>query len=142
MIKGCKLGKRDLAVMEDLLGCKHDEEKIRVKHDLSWEKFRDMVSNPAFRAEVDRRVEWLKLESEILVARCQSTAATKLAKDTKSMKGKQAWKAYLEIIRLCAGVGRKADACHESEKVGQPVLEPQTARKVLRVLAKKKGKKG
>lgn len=144
MIKGGWLGKRGLAVLEDFLNCEVDEEKIRVKHRISRRKFRELVSSRFFQAEVDRRVEWLKRRSEILVARCQWTAATKLAEAMKSLAGEKAWKGCLDIIRLSGGGVRKIEASGKVERADQPqtVLEPQTASKILSVLAKEKGKKG
>jgi hypothetical protein len=138
-----KLSGKQFAVIEEMFAGELDEQAILQKHGVSRRVFNRWLSNDAFLAELGRRVEWLNLQSELVIARYKALAAAKLVHLTESEKEETARKACLDIISLPRAAGNRptpANKRQESGKLELPELSPQTCSRLLAVLAEEKGR--
>ncbi|MHC4619777.1 MAG: hypothetical protein ACYTEQ_18680 [Planctomycetota bacterium] len=145
MGKQKRLSKRQWAVINDMFAGGLDEEAILEKHAVSRRVFNRWLGEEAFRVELRRRVEWLNLQSELVIARYKALAAAKLVHLTESEKGETARKACLDII----GVGRRSDkqgkqagGKAQGGGKGHQELPPETCSRLLAVLAEDKKERG
>ena len=137
------LSKRQLAVIDDLLAGEFDERAILEKHEVSKRAFNRWLGESVFMAELDRRVEWLNRQSELIIARYKSLAAAKLVQLTESEKEETARKACLDIISVPKSSAQRASQSLDESQATSPQqyqqLSPETASRLLAVLAEKNG---
>ena len=73
-----RLNKRQLAVVDDLFAGKMTEQEILEKHNLSISVFRKWLASDNFIAELGRRTEAARRQSEMIIARFAPAAAAEL----------------------------------------------------------------
>ena len=136
------LNKRQLAVVDDLFAGKMDEAEILEKHNLSISVFRKWLGSDNFIAELGRRTEAARRQSEMIIARFAPAAAAELVALTECEKEDVRRKACLDIITaagsnpVSAGVAESGSAADNIEKTTAPAwLSPQLAGKLLAVMA-------
>jgi hypothetical protein len=139
-----QLRKRQRAVIEELVSGEMDEQAVLRKHKVRRRTFDGWVVDPVFSGELERRVSWLKRQSELILARCKSVAAARLAELTGSEKEETARRACMDIIGRDDAKEVKSNQGGEKEEGEQDVcgsLRPETASRLLAVLAEE-GKEG
>lgn len=132
--------KRQLAVIEDMFAAELDEQAILEKHRVSQRTFNRWLGEDAFMAELNRRLEWLNLQSELIIVRYKSLAAAKLVQLTDSKNPETARKACLDIINLQNYSDSLPKQPDDEPKVSQPELSPETCSHLLAVLAEENKK--
>ena len=134
-----RLNKRQLAVVDDLFDGKMDEAEILEKHDLRTSAYRKWLANDNFIAELTRRTEAARRQSEMIIARFAPAAAAELVALTECEKEETRRKACLDVITAAGGNLHSAGAgCAEDniEKTAAPLnLTPKLAGKILAVMA-------
>jgi len=139
-----KLNRKQLAVIDELVGGELDEQQILNKYNLSRSIYNKWQSNEQFLAELDRRIDWLGRQSAALIARYASVAAAKLIGLTESDNAETARKACLDILNLpktTAGKGDGRGTIDEGREssienqVPNTAISPETASRLLAVLA-------
>jgi hypothetical protein len=143
MTKRKRLGKKQLAVMDDLFAGELDEQAVMEKHKVKRRVLNRWLAEDAFAAEIDRRMGWLNLQSELIIARYKALAAAKLVQLTESEKEETARKACLDIISLPKLTAKSSQQSTDEaqDSGGQPEyqeLSPETASRLLAVLAEEK----
>jgi hypothetical protein len=145
MVKSNLSKKQLAAVIGELVAGKLDEQAIADKHQVSRRTFYRWLSDEAFIAELDRRIEWLNRRGELMLARKRSEAVSNLAKLTKNETAETARKACLDIINFSPQQQPNKD---QSPQLTQPsdqhqtlTLAPQTATKLLATLAEEEAEK-
>lgn len=141
MAKQKALRKRQLAVISDLFAGELSEEQILDKHGLSRKVYNKWMADEAFRAEFAKRIEMLKLQGGLIIARYASLAAAKLVNLTESKSEETARKACLDIISLpnkCKAVKavKKKEVADEAESE----ISQEAASKILAILADEENK--
>ena len=134
--------KRQLAVIDDLFDGKMDEQEILEKHNLSISVFRKWLSSDNFIAELGRRTEAARRQSEMIIARFAPAAAAELVALTECEKEDVRRKACLDIITAAGSNPASAIAAESGPAVGNiekttaPAwLSPQLASRLLAVMA-------
>lgn len=141
MAKRRQLSKRQLAVIDDMFAGELDEQAILKKHGVSRRAFNRWLREDVFMAELNRRLQWLNLQSELLIARYKTLAAAKLVQLTDSESQETARKACLDIISLPQEEAKKRQMQSESGQAGEQEsqqLSDETASKLLAALAEEK----
>ncbi|MBN2313495.1 MAG: hypothetical protein JXM79_06165 [Sedimentisphaerales bacterium] len=158
MRKAKRLNIRQLAFIGDLFGGKLSEEEALKKHCVSRRLYNKWLTIPAFAEEFDRRIAGLYRQNALLIARNASEAMEELMKlikgkeestegktegsEKKPEKGETVRKACLDIIKMHLSprqTGRpKAPDKKAAPPPEMPRLSPQTAGKLLAVLAEEK----
>ncbi|MFA5423863.1 MAG: hypothetical protein WC374_08405 [Phycisphaerae bacterium] len=138
-MKKSALTKKQMSVIDEMFAGELDISAILEKHKISPRLYDKWLADDGFKAEFTRRIEWLNLQSQALIARYASFAAAKLVALTDSEKEEVRRKACLDIISLPRLDERKSapqnsDAADDSE----PYLHPQIASRLLEALAKEK----
>lgn len=134
------LSAKQLAVIEDLFESKKEQE-ILENHNISRKLYDKWLADEAFNRQLDRRVEWENRRSELILARKARDAVSNLVKLTESDKGETARKACLDIITMRANRSAGAPAMPGDNPMPAPEspnLSPETAGKLLAVLAEEK----
>jgi len=131
--KAKRLSARQLAVIDELFAGEDSEKDVLAKCKVSRKLYGRWLTDETFAAELDRRMAEAYRRSALLIARHAPTAADRLLGLTKCGKEETARKACLDIISP-PGAGQTADAC-ETSPAGPPKLTPETAGKLLAVLA-------
>ena len=136
------LTKRQLSVIEDLIGGGMDEPELLKKHGLSRRLFRHWMSSEEFTAEVSFRMDSACRQSSFLLARYAPVAAAKLVELTESDKGETVRKACLDIMSSCGDLPQSlhaqsgGDADEPAEKGVLPAISTNKASEMLKILAK------
>lgn len=130
-----KLNKKQLSVIDDLFASQADEPAIFNKHKVSRHTFNKWLVDENFKAEFIRRIEWLNLQSQALIARYASLAAAKLVGLTESENQETRRKACLDIISLPKQNTIKPATNSTQENSPYQRLNPQTAGKIMEILA-------
>jgi len=137
-----RLNKRQLAVVDDLFAGKMTEQEILEKHNLSISVFRKWLASDNFIAELGRRTEAARRQSEMIIARFAPAAAAELVALTECEKEDVRRKACLDIITAAGSnpasaiAAESAPAADNIEKTTAPAwLSPQLASKILAVMA-------
>jgi len=154
MTKAKRLSVRQLAFLGDLFGGKLDEEQTLKKHRVSHRLYNKWLTDPAFAEQFDRRIAGVYRQSELLIAHSATEALEelmKLIREEKTVKGKKeqkgetARKACLDVIKMHLSprqAGRPKiptkKATPSPEPPELPQLSPETASKLLAVLAEEK----
>jgi len=124
-------------VIEELLSGEPDTRQILDRYKVSTKTFHKWLRDEVFIAELDRRIDWLRRQSELLLARYKSLAAAKLVQLTESESGETARKACLDIISFPAGTHEQSETSAEPQQ--QEQLSDETAGRILAALAGTKG---
>ena len=137
MDKRKKLNRRQFAVIEDMFSGELDEQAVLDKHKVSKSLYNKWLCDDGFAEQFERRIAASYRQSAALIARYATLAAAKLVQLTESTSPETARKACLDIISMqgkATDTGLKtADNEHPAPV---PALSPETASKILEVLAK------
>ncbi len=134
------LGKRQLAVIDDLFAGEITEAQVLQKHRLSAGVFRKWLGDEDFAAELAFRIESARRQSRMIIARFAPTAAAKLVELTDCKKEETRRKACLDVILVAAGTSR-SDNDSTADEADQPLpegLSPDLAGRLLAALAEEK----
>ena len=149
-----RLTVRQLAFLGNLFGGKLSEQEALKKHNVSRRLYNKWLTEPAFAEEFDRRIAGLYRQNALLIAHNASEATEELMKlvkgqeentagsTKKAEKGETTRKACLDIIKMhlsprLAGRPKSLDK-KATPPPEPPKLSPQTASKLLAVLAEEK----
>jgi hypothetical protein len=139
MSKQKQLSKRQLTVIDELLAGELDEQAVLEKHRVSRKTFNKWLAEDAFAGEIDRRLQWLNRQSELIIARYKTLAAAKLVQLTESEKEETARKACLDIISMPKLTAPRAtqptDETETADKQHYEELSPETCNRLLAALA-------
>ncbi|HUT45858.1 MAG TPA: hypothetical protein VMX36_06200 [Sedimentisphaerales bacterium] len=138
MSKDKPLSAKQFAVIEDLFEGKLKEREILKKHSISRKLYEKWLADESFNDQLDRRAEWENRRGEFLLARSAREAVSNLVKMTESEKGETARKACLDIIKISfnrSAGGSETQADNPASSPESPKLTPETAGKLLAVLA-------
>ncbi|MHC4499103.1 MAG: hypothetical protein ACYS21_08350 [Planctomycetota bacterium] len=134
-----QLTKRQLAVIEDMFAGDADEQAVLDKHKVSRNLLSRWLAEDILAEELDRRLQWLNLQSELIIARYKSLAAARLVRLTESEKEETARRACLDIICLPKLADRRSVQTNDTPQTGsqqrEQILSPQTCSRLLAVLA-------
>ena len=145
---------RQLAFLGDLFGGKLSEQEVLKKHRVSRRLYNKWLTEPAFAEQFDQRIAGVHRQSALLIAHNASQALEELMKLIKAEegekeqkqktreKGETTRKACLDIIKMYLSP-HLADRPKAPSKKGPPPpeppqLSPETASKLLAVLAEQK----
>jgi len=131
-----RLSVRQLAVIDELFGSETSEQDILVKCKVSRKLYGRWLTDETFATELDRRMAEAYKRSALLIARHAPKAADKLLELTKCKKEETARKACLDIISPPGS--NPANSTAETFPTDSPKLSPETAGKLLAVLAEAK----
>jgi hypothetical protein len=139
MGKQKKLSRKQSAVLDDMLAGELDERDILEKHRVSQTAFNRWLGEDAFTAELNRRLQWLNLQSELIITRYKTLAAARLVHLTESEKPETARKACLDIINLPNRSDNPLKQPSNEPTASQPPeyneLSPETCSRLLAALA-------
>lgn len=143
MKKPDKLTKRQLAVLDELFIGELDEQQVLDKYKVGRGVYYRWLADDDFAEQFDRRVAASYRQSSAVAARYATLAAARLVNLTESENQETARKACLDIISMrgkATDTGLKtADNEHPAPA---PSLTPETASKILEVLAQEKTNMG
>jgi hypothetical protein len=142
MSKEKPLSAKQLAVIEDLFEGKKDQEILK-KHKLSRKLYEKWLADESFNRRLDRRAEWEYRKSAFRLARSARDAVSNLMKLTESEQGETARKACIDIITISANRSAGTNATpgeNPTPPLESPPLSPETAGKLLAVLAEQQQK--
>jgi len=142
-----KLSKKQLAVLDELFNGELDEQAVLDKYNVSRNQYYKWLTDKNFTEQFDRRIAASYQQSAALIARYATLAAAKLVQLTESENQETARKACLDIISRQQDTQRQtSNACPErsrrerqatSDEPATGGLSPETASKILEVLAQK-----
>ncbi|MHC4477835.1 MAG: hypothetical protein ACYTEL_19505 [Planctomycetota bacterium] len=119
-------------LIDDLLAARRTEKTILKKHNLDQEALCRLLDDPVFTAELHRRMHWLNLKADFIMAKHRTTAANKLVKLTSDKKPETARKASVAIFRFTPKIPPRQQTKTEHT---DSTLSPQIASKILAALA-------
>jgi hypothetical protein len=145
MAKRKQLSKRQLAVIEDLFSGELDERVVLEKHEISRGLFSRWLADESFAEEYERRIAWLYRQNAATLAQYAPMAASKLLDLTDCKKEDVARRACVDIITM-GSPNDKNPLMNQGAKylegassaTDQSPISPQTAGKLLAVLAEEK----
>jgi len=141
MTRTKRLNKKQLAAIDDLFSGQFDEQAVLEKHKISRNVYNKWLGDEIFTDEFNRRIAWLNLQSEALIARYASLAAAKLVQLTESESQETARKACLDIISLPREEVNRGRQPEASEGAKMPAGEQLSAEVASRLLAALAGQK-
>jgi hypothetical protein len=131
-----KITKRQRDVLDDLFAGVSDEQDILEKHKVNKRLYDKWLAEGNFAAEFERRLNAARRQSDLIIARCATVAASKLVHLTESKNPETARKACLDIITLLRPDSAKPDADSSPENADAPAeLPPELAGRLLAALA-------
>ncbi len=133
-----KLTKKQMSVLDDLFNSELDEQQVLDKYNVSGSLFNRWLDDDDFAEQFDRRIAAAYRQSSAFVARYATVAAAKLVQLTDSSNPETARKACLDIISMRGKTADTEQKTAENERPEQVSLTPETATKILEVLAKEK----
>jgi hypothetical protein len=137
-----KLSRKQSAVLDDMLAGELDEQDILQKHNVRQKAFNRWLGGDAFMAELNRRLQWLNLQSELVITRYKTLAAARLVHLTESENQETARKACLDIINLPNRSDNPLKQPSNEQQTSRPLeydeLSPETCSRLLAVLAEEK----
>jgi len=142
MSKARQLSARQLAVIEDLFNGEIGEQAVLDKYKVSRKLYDKWLASETFVEQFDRRIADAYRQSAALIARYAPLAASKLVQLTDCEKEETARKACLDIISLPSLAAKKTEQPTEPQNAPNKQaqqLPPQTASRLLAVLAKERG---
>jgi hypothetical protein len=136
---GKNLTKKQRAVIDDLFAGVADEKQILEKHKVSRRVFDKWLADENFKEEFERRQDYARRQSELIIVRYATFAAAKLVQLTESANQETARKACLDIINLLRPNSEPKPA--EQDPAEQlPDLPPELASRLLTALAGAQGR--
>jgi hypothetical protein len=136
------LTKKQLSVIDEIfIGESQyiDIEAILQKHRVSTAQYNRWLADENFRENFTRRIEWLNLQSQALIAKYASLAAAKLITLTDSEKEEVRRKACLDIISLPrTNAQKQGNVTQNDDNYADQKLNPETASRLLEALAQEK----
>jgi len=141
MKKQKKLTKKQLAVLDDLFSSELDEQAVLAKFNVSKNLYYKWLADECFAEQFDRLIAAVYRQSAVLLARYATLAAAKLVQLTDSENQETARKACLDIIAydgLQARERPKNLTPDPRPPTPDSTLSPETASKILEVLAQEK----
>jgi len=132
------LTKKQLSVIDEMFAGDMDTEAVLAKYNVTRRLYNKWLGDENFRAEFTRRIDWLNLQSQVMIARYASLAAAKLVSLTDSENQETRRKACLDIISLPRLTAQKQSVSPDSDIEPAEVLHPDTASKLLEALAQQK----
>jgi 3-deoxy-D-manno-octulosonic-acid transferase len=136
------LSKKQLSLIDDIFAGDIDTEAILAKHKITHRLFNKWLGDENFRAEFTRRIDWLNLQSQVMIARYTSLAAAKLVSLTDSQNQETKRKACLDIISLPRLTDQKQNMSPDNNIEPAETLHPDTASILLKALAQQKNNNG
>ncbi len=136
MAKEKNLSKKQLAVLDDLFSGELDEQAALEKYKVSRNQYCKWLADELFAEQFDRRITAAYRQSAALIARYATLAAAKLVQLTESESQETARKACLDIITYHGLPARGNTANEKPTEHHLQTLSPETASKILEVLAK------
>jgi hypothetical protein len=136
------LSKRQLAVLDEIFIGEMDEQAVLDKHNVSRNQYYKWLADEVFAEQFDRRIAAAYRQSAALLARYATLAAVKLVHLTDSENQETARKACLDIISM--PVQTKDQRLKTPDMENMPPassLSPETAGKILEVLAQENDEK-
>lgn len=131
-----KLGKRQLAVLDDLFASELSIEQVLKKYGVSQNLYTKWLSDDSYIAEIERRIEMANHNSRLLIAKYVTIAAAKLVALTDSENHQTARKACLDIISLLKNENQKDNPnSSETQPDALPKIPPALAEKLLATIA-------
>ncbi len=127
------LTQEQLEIIDDLFELGGDENAVIQKHNIDRKVFRGWLAEKEFADCVADRLKSSKLHSEILLSRYASFAASKLIQLCQSENQETSRKACLDILNLHKEQLLNTDENQPAEPL--PSIDPETASKILAVLA-------
>lgn len=128
-----KLTKRQLKFVDELFKSGGDEAAAGKSCEISPALYHKWLNTKAFTDEITRRGDSAKRASKILLAQYLTVAAAKLVALTGSEKEETARRACLDILSLNNDEAGSDDEMPTEAPL--PKISPQTASKLLKVLA-------
>ena len=136
------LSRKQLTVIDEMFIAEMDIEAILAKQNVTRRQYNKWLGDDNFKAEFTRRIEWLNLQSQAMIARYASLATAKLVALTDSENQETRRKACLDIISLPRVNAQKQDVpATDSDAQTVENLSPQTAARLLEALAQEKNEK-
>jgi len=133
-----RLSKRQLLVIEDLLSGELDEAGLLAKHRLSARILGKWYSSELFKEEIAARLEQLRRQGELIIARYAPVAAMRLVELAAGSREETARKACLDIMSLPRKTTVKSEPAAKPAAGSGPAIRPETASRLLEALAKEK----
>ncbi|MGD8499188.1 MAG: hypothetical protein PVJ86_00990 [Phycisphaerales bacterium] len=146
MTKAKRLSKRQLAVIEGLVSAELGEQAVLDKYKVSKNLYNKWLADEVFAEQFDQNIVGTYRQSVLLIARHAPLAAAKLVRLTESKKEETTRKVCLDIISMCRPAERLAVTSvvagndPASATSAPPRLSPESAGRLLAVLADERGK--
>jgi len=143
MAKAKALSAKQLDVIDDLFEGKLQERGILKKHNLSRKLYDKWLADEAFNTRLDWRIQWEYRKSAFKLARNAPAAVSELMELTGSEQSETARKACLDIITMRANLVAGTPSTPGGNNTlppESPQLSPETAGKVLAMLAEQQQK--
>jgi hypothetical protein len=123
---------KQLEVIDDLFESGGDETAVLQKHNIPRKDWQQWLADKDFADEIAARLQSSKRQSQIILSKYVSIAATKLVQLCGSENQETSRKACLDILSLQTGAKPITEQDHPEPP---PVIDPATASKLLAVLA-------
>ena len=130
-----KLGKKQLAVIDDLFSAELDEQAILEKHKVNRNVYNRWLADGLFVSEFDRRIMSAHRQSAALIARYAPLAVAKLVQLTELDKEETARKACMDIISLPALLDKRIVQPGELQTTETQLPQQLTEQAASRLLA-------
>jgi hypothetical protein len=130
------LSKKQLMALDEFFESGGDESSVLKKHNITmalWLKWNNSVP---FVKEICRRIEMLKLQSDILISKYKPYAISQLLAQCKSENNETARKACVDLMGFVLN-GKMPEPVEDTPT---PVLDNETASKMLELLAESRRK--
>jgi hypothetical protein len=141
MAKAKPLSARQFAVIDDLFKDEPKDTQILEKHNISRRLYDKWLADESFSDYLDRRKAWEHRHNEIILIKSERQAISNLMDLTKSQQAETARKACFDIITMGSSLSASSDTKpgkNPKPTPESPNLPPETAGKLLAVLAEKK----
>ncbi len=126
------LTKEQLQIIDELFESGGDESAVLQKHNISYSDWQQKLADKDFADELAARLESSKRHSQIILSKYAPFAAAKLVQLCESENQETSRKAVLDILNLYTGLKNQNPVLPQI-----PALDPDTASKILAVLAEK-----
>jgi hypothetical protein len=139
MVEVKRLTKKQLAVLDEIFSSESDEQAVLNKYKVSRNQYYKWLADEVFAEQFDRQIAASYRQSAALIARYATLAAAKLVQLTESESQETARKACLDIISMQGKTSDPKPKTREPENMNPASpLSPETAGKILEVLAQEK----
>lgn len=132
------LGKKQLIALNELFETGGDEAAVLKKHNIARSLWAKWLADKKFADEMAARMDAMKRQSGIIIAKYAPFAAAKLIELCSSENQETARKAALDILNLQTDQPETSKLKPEISDTAPPSITPETASKLLAVLAENK----